>query len=86
MPTNEELQLQIQKLGTELEQFKGIYYKTNFIDKSVFENPVYFKKIFIPIITATPTSTPEKGCTYYNVTDDKLYIFNGTAFKSVALT
>ncbi len=41
----EELQQQVNRLEKELADLKEIYSKTNFIDKNVFENPVYFKNV-----------------------------------------
>lgn len=84
--TLEELQNQVSSLQNELSQLKDVYYRTHFIDKDIFQNPVYFLgKVNIPKIAGAPTSTPEKGTLIYDTTNNKLYVYN-SAWKSVTLT
>lgn len=41
--TNEELTKKVEDLQKELNQLKDVYYRTHYIDKDVFTNPVYIK-------------------------------------------
>ncbi len=83
----DDLQAQFDSLQQQFNQLKEIYYKTHNIDKDIFQNPVFFKgKMHIPVVTAVPTSTPDKGSMVYNTGDNKLYIFNGSVWKKIALT
>ncbi len=80
-----DTQQQITKLQKDLDDLKKVYYATHHIDKEVFTNPVYLKIVFLPTVTVTPTNTPAKGFMVYNTTDNKIYIYTGSAFKSIQL-
>jgi hypothetical protein len=67
MPTNEELSQQLQELENKFNHLQDVYYRTNFIDHSVFKDPVTFNNIVqFPyrkihqrtITTTTATTTP----------------------------
>lgn len=80
MPTNEELQSQINDLNVRLSELKDIYWKTHNIDKDVFPNPVYFQQmVVLPSTDGAPTVVPRTGnmSLIYDKTNDDLYVYNG---------
>lgn len=90
--TNEELQNKVIELHNQIaelqrsqNELRDVYYRTHYIDRDVFSNPVYLSKVFIPKIAGTPTNTPGGLEMVYDTTNNKLYVYNG-AWKSVTLT
>lgn len=66
--TNEELTQKVNNLQAELTQLKDIYYRTHYVDKDVFTNPVYLngKVSFFgktPVGIQSAITSPSGGAT-----------------------
>lgn len=84
--TFEDLEKKLADTADDLAELKEVYYRTHYVDKDVFANPVYFtgRFVVIPKIAGAPSGVPATGnnSMVYDTTNNKLYIYNG-AWKSV---
>jgi len=53
-----EEKLQLERVDQKLSQFLDVYYRTHFIDKDVFQNPVVFNNK-IAFYNTTPVNQPD---------------------------